>query len=73
MHSFEAGNQSVMPTIINAYEGLHQDTSNARLAIESNLQSCYVGKVPWSPKLQRYMEMIENDYQATEKSRYELD
>ena len=47
--SFDEGNESVKPTIIEQYEGLHHDTSKARLAIESKLQSRYVGQVPWSP------------------------
>ena len=42
-----------------AYEGLHQDTSKVRLLIESKLQSRYVGQVPWSPKLQKYMATID--------------
>ena len=48
-----------MPTIMEAYEGLHQDTSKARLAIQSKLQYRYVGQVPWSPKLQKYMDMMD--------------
>ena len=59
VHSFEAGNQSPKPAIIDAYEGLYRDTSKARLAIESKLQSRYVGKVPWSPELQIYRDRID--------------
>ena len=44
---------------MDAYEGLHQDTSKARLAIESKLESRYVGQVPCSPKLQRYIDTID--------------
>ena len=49
VHSFEEGDLSAKPTIINAYKGLRQATSKARLAIESKLQFRYVKKVPWSP------------------------
>ena len=59
LNSFDRGNESVKSTIMKAYEGLHQDTSKARLAIESKLQSQYIGQVPWSPKLQRYMDTID--------------
>ena len=57
--SFNEGNESVKPAIMEAYEDLHLDTSKARLAIESKLQFRYVGQVPWSPKLQRYMDTID--------------
>ena len=59
VHSLQEGNHSVQPTIIEAYDGFHQDTSKAGLAIESRLQSRYIRKVLWSPKLQRYREMID--------------
>ena len=58
VHSFAAGNESTKSTIMDVYEGLHKDTSKARLAIESKLQSRYVGQVPWSPKLQKFRDKI---------------
>ena len=54
VHSFQKGDLSDKPTIMEAYGGLPHDTSKVWLAIESKLQSHYVGRVPWSPKLQRY-------------------
>ena len=56
LQSHAAGNESVKHSIIDAYEGLHQDTSKARLAIESRFQSRYIGQVPWSPKRQKYRD-----------------
>ena len=56
---YQNGDLSVKQTLIDSYEGLHQDTSEARLEIESKLQSRYVRGVPWSPKLQSYQDEIE--------------
>ena len=59
LHYFEAGNESAKLTIMEVYEGLHQDASKDRLAIESKLQFRYVGQEPWSPKLQKLRNKID--------------
>ena len=55
---YQQGDHSVSQNLIDTYDGLHQDTSSARLEIEGKLHTRCVGQVPWSPQLQTYRDTI---------------
>ena len=55
----QQGDLSFFQNLIDTYDGLHQDTSSARLEIESKLHTGYVGGVPWSSQLQTYRGAVD--------------
>ena len=56
---YQQEDHSVCQNLMDTYDDLHQDTSSARLEIESRLHTRYVDRVPWSLQLQTYWDAIE--------------
>jgi len=57
--AFQGGTITGPEAIIETYESLHLATTAARHSVEARMQCCFVGKVPWSPRLQASCDTIK--------------
>ena len=53
------GDASVKSCIVSKYDSLHQLTFSIYFRVESSLHSRYIGGVPWSLQLQKFLDGIE--------------
>ena len=52
------GQTHLMPILLQAYNKLHKTTTDIRNDVEAKLRTLNNGQVPWSPRLQRYRNII---------------
>jgi len=57
--AYQAGTITGPEALIATYESLHLATTAARHSVEATMTCRFVGKVPWSPRLQSYCDTIK--------------
>jgi len=50
---------SLLPSLAASYNSIHHELDTIRSSVESNLRQIYSGRVPWSPRLKHYLDVIE--------------